>query len=280
MDILPYVVSDAAANTGGTDLVLTTGVAQDSTDGWPALPGDLLMAFGGTGGAQPTGITTSRGVTFVKALGNATSPSLSAWSVVAGANGLDATGPGFTADTIDVAYSGTGQAKQWVIIGCQGLGAIDTAAQAQATGTSTAPSVTSGTPTASGDVEFAAVAYQNAGVSFTWGANWIPLATDVTVGANSLVSVAYRVNTGSGTLTASGTLGASASWNMIILPVKKSLVLWNGVNPSNGRAIVGASVWKGAYPGELSPNTDQKAKDRFDSIVGRKTANQGCKRYL
>ena len=279
MDILPYVIASAAQSASvSTDLVLTTGVAQDSTDGWPALPGDLLMAFGGTGGAQPTGITTSRGDTFVKALGNSVSPALSAWSVVAGTNGLDATGPGFTADTVDVAYATNGQAKQWAIIGCQGLGAIDTAAQAQATGTSTAPSVTSGTPTASGDVVFAAVVYQNAGVSFNWGANWIPLASDITVGTNSLLSVAYRVNTGSGALTASGTLGVSAGWNAIILPVKKSLSIWNGVNPSNGRAIVGASVWKAAYPGEVT--TDQQAKNRFDSIVGRKTANQGCKRYL
>jgi|SRR6516162_1745130 len=270
LDLLPYLVASDAANTGQTTLVLTGG----DNSGWPVCPGDAVIVAGGSGNAQPTGVTDSQGHLYTKIIGTGVAPVQSVWRATA-TNGLKAPGPGVTPDTITVTYSATTQAKQWIIMGCQGVTVPeDAAVTALATGTSTAPSVTSGTPTAAGELMVAVVLHQNAGGNFTFGSGWQPVAMNVTVGANSLCSMATRVNAGTAQVTASGTLsGSSTGWSVSIIGLKMSAA-WLAI----GKSYVGASVFSGAYPG--LGYTNYQAKTAFDGFVGRVSANLACKRYL
>ena len=264
LDLLPYLIASGAANTGNTTLTVTAG----DNGGYPALPGDVVIVSGGSGGAQPTGVTDSQGHAYTKITGTNTSPANSQW-VATATHGLKAPGPGITPDTITITYAATSQAKQWVVIGCQYLGATDSAmSPTPASGSSTAPSATSNVPAVSGELVAALCVFSNAGGTITWAAGWKLVAT-ITLGSNAFASLAVRIG-GAASATAAATLATSTTWTMTIV----------GVRPAaqSLRAAVGGSVWQAAYPG-LGYN-DYQAKSAFDGFVGRTMANRACKRYL
>lgn len=272
LDLLPYLISSGAANTGNTTLAMTVG----ANNGWPAIAGDALIAVGGSGGTQASSVTDSQGNTYTKAtISNiGASPVHAVFTATAGSSGLKASGPGITADTVTANYPGTGQAKQWAVVGCQGVVATpDSAVSAGANGTSAAPSVTSGTPGQPGELVIATVIHQNAaGATFVFDSGWIPIATNITLGANAYASVGYKINRTTSAVTASGTIASSVSWtaSVVGLPMTSA---W-----TNTRSIVGASIFSGAYPG--LGYTNYQAKTAFDGFVSRVSANRGCKRYL
>ena len=266
LDILPYLIASDAVGAGATTLVMTVG----DGGGWPVLPGDVVIIAGGTGAAQPTGITDTQGHTYTKISGSATSPAVTLWKTVAN-NGLKAAGPGVTADQITITYTGTGQAKQWIAVGMQSMALPeDVAVTIQGTGTSAAPSLTSGVPSQAGEMFVAIVTTQNAAGTFTWDSGWQVVASNITSGVNASASMATRLGTAAAAVTASGTTAASAAWNVIIVGIKPAVV--------SNKGIVGASIFSGAYPG--LGYTNYQAKTAFDGFVSRVSANRGCKRYL
>jgi Putative Ig domain len=267
LDLLPYLIAADAAGTGATTLVLTAG----DNGGWPALAGDTVIVAGGSGGAQATGVTDTQGSTYSQPTGAGTSTTPASWIFTGtAAHVLKAPGPGVTADQITVTWAGTGQAKQVVVMGCQHLGAVDAAVTVHATGTSTAPSATTGIPAQAGELIAAVCLFQNAGGSITWAPGWKEIA-HITSGANAIASLAVMVNPAAAAVSPGGTLsGSSVAWSMTVVGLVPA------VQPNRG--VVGASVFKGAYPG--LGLTDTQAKQRHDRIVGRTSAMRGCKRYL
>jgi hypothetical protein len=266
LDLLPYLVASDAAGTGNTTLALTAG----DGGGWPAVPGDTLIAFGGSGTAQPTGITDTAGNTWAKDAGTSTSPASSVWHTVAGqqadGSGLKGALAGYTADVVTIAYSSTGQAKQWVILGCQHLGALDVAAT-PATGTGTAVSISSGALAVAGELVAVGVMHQT-GTTLPAPAGWHPIAANVTSGVNAVADVFVKIASGTGSVTFSGTLSSSVSWSAQLVSYRPAL--------QDLRANVGASIFSGAYPGLSLSN--QQAHNRWNSIMGGRQFN-AIKRY-
>lgn len=264
-DLLPYLIGTGAVGTGGTTLSVDTA----SNNGWPALSGDTLIACGGSGGAQPTGIADNRGNVYTKRAGTATSPSSSIWSVTDSHGGLQtAAGPRGVLDTTTITYSGTAQAKQWIVFGCRNLGAVDLAAT-PTTGTSAAPSISSGAPSETDELVVVTVVHSNAGGTINTPAGWHVIAKNITSGSNALASVFVKQNRTPFSVTFTGALTASTTWSCEMVsfhPVKTPL-----------RGIVGGSIFTQAYPGELSPNDNWHAQLRFRSVVGRTT--NAIKRY-
>lgn len=269
LDLLPYLIGTGAQNASvSTTLTVNCG----DGGGWPALPGDTIIFAGGSGAAQPTGASDSRGNTYTKLAGTASNPASSVWAAVAGANGLKAPGPGVTADSLTITYAGNGQAKQWIALGCQGLGAADLAAT-PATGTSNAPTITSGTPAVAGELFIALFLHANAaGATATDVAGWITIAKNVNLGANAYASAYARVNTGTSPVTFTGSIGSSQLWTAQLVSFRPSAA-WGQL-----RSLVGSSTFKAAYPG--LGYTDYQAKNAFDGFVGRQMSNRAAKRYL
>lgn len=267
-DLLPYLISTGAAGTGNTSLTLNVG----DNSGWPALPGDKIIVCGGSGGAQPISVIDRLGNSYIKAAGTNTGPSTSIWSgtatLGAGGGGLQtAAGPRGILDTITVTYTGTAQAKQWIALGCRNLGALDLA-PASTSGTSTAPSISSGTPAVANELIVVVVEHMN-GATINTPAGWHLIAKNITSGSNALASVFVKQNRTSSGITFTGTLTASVGWTCTMSTFRPVLTPLRG--------IVGGSIFTAAYPGELSPNDNWHAQLRFRSVVGRNT--NGIKRY-
>lgn len=267
-DLLPYLITSGAAGTGSTALTMNVG----DNNGWPALPGDTIIACGGSGGAQPIGVSDRVGNSYTKAAGTNATPSSSIWSAVANAGsggGLQtAAGPRGILDTVTATYSGTAQAKQWIVFGCRHLGAVDLATT-PASGTSAAPSITSGTPAVANELVVVLVLHSNAGGTINTPAGWHLIAKNVTSGTNSLASVFVKQNRGTSAVTFTGALTSSTTWTAQLVTFRPVL--------TKLRAPVGGSVFIASYPGELSPNDNWHAQLRFRSVVGRNT--NAVKRY-
>jgi hypothetical protein len=262
IDLLPYLIASGAVGTGATTLTMTVG----DGGGWPVLGGDEIIIAGGSGGALPTGITDQQGNTYTQRVGTATTPSSSIWTAKAGANGLKAPMTGFTTGTQTITYTGTGQAKQWIAMGCKNLGARDKLAT-PTTGTSTAPSISSGTLAEAGELVVAVVLHANAGGTINTPAGWHVIAKNITSGVNALASMFVKIATSTASVTFTGTLTASAAWTAEMLTYKAALVDIKGK--------VGGSIFSGAYPGLGLSNME--AHQRFDSVTGRN--NAAIKRY-
>lgn len=268
-DLLPYLISTNAAGTGSTSLTLNVG----DNGGWPALPGDTVIVCGGSGGAQPTTVTDRLGNAYIKQSGTSTSPASSVWSGTAtlgsGGGGLQtAAGPRGILDTISVNYSGTAQAKQWIAFGCRNLGARDISAT-PTSGTSNAPSISSGAPAVADELVVVTVLHSNAGGTINTPSGWRLIAKNITSGANALASVFVKQNRGTGSVTFTGSLTSSTTWTCQLVTYRPVLTPLRG--------IVGGSIFTGAYPGELSPSDNWHAQLRFRSVVNRTTMS--IKRY-
>lgn len=264
-DLLPYLITSGAAGTGATTLVMNVG----DNNGWPVLTGDTIIACGGSGGAQPTGVADSRNSGYTKQAGTNGTPANSIWSQVANASGLQtAAGPRGVVDTVTATYSGTAQAKQWIVFGCRNLGAVDLAAT-PATGSSAAPTITSGTPAVANELVVVSVVHSNAGGTINTPAGWRLIAKNVTSGTNSLASVFVKTNRTTSPVTFTAALTTSTTWSVNLVTYRPTLTILRG--------IVGCSAFTGSYPGELSPNDNWHAQLRFRSVTGRTT--MGIKRY-
>ncbi len=268
-DLLPYLISAGAAGVGSTTLVMNVG----DNNGWPALPGDKIIACGGSGGAQPISVIDRLGNTYTKDAGTNTPPASSIWSATAslgaGGGGLQtAAGPRGVLDTITPTYAGTTQAKQWIVFGCRNLGARDLAAT-PTSGNSAAPSISSGVPAVANELVVVTVLHSNAGGTINTPAGWRLIAKNITSGSNSLVSVFAKQNRGSGAITFTGALTSATTWTCELVSYRPVLTPLRG--------WVGGSVFTQAYPGELSPNDNWQAQLRFRSVIGRNT--NAIKRY-
>jgi hypothetical protein len=270
-DLLPYLITTGAANTGLTALSMNTG----DNNGWPVLTDDKIIACGGAGGAQPTSITDLQSNSYTKDAGTNGTPASSIWSAVANSKGLQtAAGPRGTVDTISANYSGTGQAKQWIVLGCRHLGA-KSLSPTPTTGTSAAPSITSGTPSGQDELAVVCVVHSNAGGTINTPSGWHLIAKNVTFGTNSLASVFTKTIRGPFSVTFTGALTASTTWSVCMVTYKAIAV--------DLRGIVGGSIFTnntgtGAYPlSEMTINDNWHAHVRHNLVTQRN--NLSIKRY-
>src|SRR5262249_15254812 len=193
----------------------------------------------------------------------------SIWRAGGNGSGLQtAAGPRGALDTITTTYSGTGQAKQWIVFGCRNLGARDLSTT-PVTGTSAAPSITSGSPAVANELVVVCIVHSNAGGTINTPSGWHVIAKNITSGSNSLCSVFVKTNRSPLSVSFTAALTASTTWSATLVSFQPVLT------PLRSR--VGASVFTAAYPGELSPNDNWHAHLRFDDVTNR--TNAAIKRY-
>jgi hypothetical protein len=96
---------------------------------------------------------------------------------------------------------------------------LDSAASATATGSSSTPSVTSGTPAASGDLFVGTAGLKTNTVFFSTDASgWTSIANEAN--ANIVNVFSYQINAGSGTKTYNPVFDGSAPWAALICAFK------------------------------------------------------------
>jgi len=207
---VPYLIGTEADPAGSLTTVITSLV----TTG----PGDGIVVAVSCPSAAPTGVTDSAGNTYTLTTSDP-SGNEPIWLFVA-----LAASPVATAGTITVAWSSSAGAKNAVAVGCPGVkfaAAVDRAAHAD--GTSTSPSVTTGTLAQAKETAITVVSSAHAGGGITWAAGWAGLGAAVN-GTTQWTQVAWQNTTTTSPVTGSGTLAASAAWTAITVTLELATV--------------------------------------------------------
>lgn len=129
-----------------------------------------------------------------------------------------------TSDTFVVTNLG-GDAIIISVLSASGLSAspLDTAVTAAASGNSTAPAVTSGTPSVAGELFVTWVSAKNA-PTLTIDATWTtPPLDNVSVPSNETGGGGYQINAGTGTKTNTSSLNTGISWAAFIVGFKPAI---------------------------------------------------------
>jgi hypothetical protein len=105
---------------------------------------------------------------------------------------------------VTATFSGASGTKDMIVAGCSGIASTDIAVSAH--GTSTAPSVASGTMAYAPEMNMAG--FEIASGTLTLGNGWTSIAT------NGNLTAAYQLTPSSTSLTASGTIGSSVAWGV------------------------------------------------------------------
>jgi hypothetical protein len=240
------MIGCSGAASGSTTQAITVGTTSQNTSAfnvWPALPGDLCLVVGGGGTHTPTGFADSQSNTYTSVGGTATSPASWAFAATLGTHGLRTDTP----DTITGTWSGTSDGKNIMAMGFTSPAGtpIDATSIATASGTSTTPSVTSGTLAGvgnggNGELVVAVLTTAAGAGAPTWGAPFAQLGR-VQAGGTAAAQVAVANVTGTSAVTASATIGVSSSWTMTIFAVKAATI--------TQKDLVGSSVFGGTYAG-------------------------------
>lgn len=207
---IPYFVGhNAVGGGGGTTMVVTV------TNGTTAGDYLYLSAESIVGGSSVSNVIDSKGNLYTKQPGSATAGiPMSIWT----SPGTAALVPG---DTITLTYGTSAGAKNATVAGIPALPAspIDNV-PAMTTGTSAAPSVTSGTLAQANEVVLATIGDQNAGGAPTWAGGWTPIDTNHRpASSDPFISIAYQVVSSTSPVTASGTI-TSATWTAGLVSFK------------------------------------------------------------
>ena len=206
-----YLVGEGAFASGTTSTVVSVSHA--------TTVGDALVVVAATGSASVTpGPVTDTKANSYALVGQYQGSNGMCSYVFAAYNSAAAL---TTADTISVTWSSTSNNKSVVAVGCPGLAtsaALD--ADQGAAGTSNAPSVSSGALAASGELGLSIIVGGSAAGSVAFGSGWGQIGSTQHTGTGIYLGVAARALSGSGSVTASATLGASAVWSAQVATFK------------------------------------------------------------
>jgi hypothetical protein len=206
---VPYFIGhNAVAGGAGTTMVISV------TNGTTAGDEIHVSADAANGGPQVSQITDARGNVYTKASSSTSGIPVSNWT----SPGPNALQPG---DTITLTYATSAGAKNATVAGIPGLPAnpIDNI-PTPTSGTSTSPSITTGTLAQANEVVLATLASGNAGGAPSWAAGWNLIDTNHR-GASSdqYISCAYQIVSSTAPVTASATI-TSAIWGMCAVTFK------------------------------------------------------------
>jgi len=263
-----YAGSHALASGGLTNVVTVGTDFGGDPAAFPVIAGETVIVCGGAGTHLPASINDSGGNGgYAQAAGTATSPASWIWASPNVAQPLHAAGSGFTADTVTVTYSVTGDGKQAVVMSVPGLLAspVDSGSAATASGNSGSPSVTSGALAQAREFIVAVCVSQQAGGEPVWPAPWQVIATGVQTGAMAYCSVAVARNyTGTAAVTAAPSLpGTPGPWTMSICGFKAkaaSLRHWVGATVSTYTFDDRPGSWGAAQEWDADMGRDPSAK--------------------
>lgn len=220
----PYKVCGGNSASGSTTLIVT--VTQTTT------AGDAIGVWVTSNANNLTGVTDSKGNTYTQAGTTAVNGTLAgAWFVALNTAKLTA-----STDTITLTCSGTGGAKALTAAGCSGLlaaGAVDQT-PTPTTGSSTAPSITSGTLGQANELCLTGETHGASGSAITWGNSFTSLDSQHAPSAE-FANDAYLVVSSTSAVTSSATITAAA-WGMALVTLKFSV----------------PSVTTGALPGGIA----------------------------
>lgn len=131
-----------------------------------------------------------------------------------------------TSDSVTVTFSSAVSIKNLVVIGVHGAAASGVLADAyaQAGGTGTALSVTTGTPVSASEVAIATFSNGNSGLAPVLAGGWTQ-AGQVHVTNDAWLTVAYHVLSSASPVTASATISNSVGWSAQVLTLAAQGVL-------------------------------------------------------
>lgn len=197
----PVSLGTASAASGSTTLALTTTNT--------ALAGSIVVVFtAATGSASPTSVADAAGNTYVggTAVANGTGKSRQFYTFV--------TSTLSSGQAITVTYSGTGGSKLASAATISGLAARD-ASGAGAFGTSTAPSIATGSLSWPAEIVLGYTQVSGgAGDSFTESPGFTSLASVLSTDA---LRAAYQIVSQAASVTYAPTLGTSRTWGANLL---------------------------------------------------------------
>ena len=208
-----------------------TGVGQATQQGWA-----ITVVASAAGTTAATGVTDSQGNTYTLVQSNTTVAPYQQVFQAVNANALS------TSDTITVAYAASNtQQKNIIALGTAFVPTVTPLDfSAQATGTSTAPSVT-GTPGFYGDSLLFIASWATAGGAGTVPDGW-QQAISNNVSGQQWTQVWYSTNIpGSGSVTASATI-TSAAWAGVLLGYKDASLSPLSTAPTSTAASLSAST--------------------------------------
>lgn len=208
-----------------------TGVGQATQAGWA-----ITVVASAAGTTAATGVTDSQGNTYTLVQSNTTVAPYQQVFQAVNANALG------TSDTITVAYAASNtQQKNIIALGTAYVPTVTPLDfSAQATGTSTAPSVT-GTPGFYGDSLLFIASWATAGGAGTVPDGW-QQAISNNIAGQQWTQVWYSTNIpGSGSITASATI-TSAAWAGVLLGYKDASLSPLSTAPTSTAASLSAST--------------------------------------
>ena len=223
------------SNSSGATLILTISTNAAVGDIMVVTTHETSAASFSTGGSMTdSGGNTYTSITHASDNNVANGPHLQIWQSVL------TTALTGSSSTITFTKQVSGAVTSMSAGSATGYSGIDAAVTNTATGSSTTPSVTSGTPAVANETFFYAIGWNN-NRTFTQdsGNGWAaPFTADTTQGANRIAGGSL-INSGTGTKTASPTFNISAAWAMIIV----------GLNPAafSKSVLINQSVKRAAY---------------------------------
>lgn len=211
-----YLAGAAAFSSGSTSTAVTIGAASGSQG---TKVGDAVFIIDGVGSASvtPSSQADSKSQTYVQVATEAPGNGMCSY-----VSALFNSGSALVAssDTVTTTWNSTSNNKAVIVVGASNVAtsALDSPAAAAASGTSTAPAVTSGALTAAGELCLAVVVAGSASASITFAAGWTQLGTTQHTGGGSYMAVAAMVAPSTSPVTVSATLGSSAVWSAQVVP--------------------------------------------------------------
>jgi hypothetical protein len=176
--------------------------------------GDTLAVWVTSNGNAPAGVSDPVNGAYTQVGPSVVAGSLiGSWWQFLAAEALTATQPP------SASFGGTSGVKTIALIDCAGAGSLDTGSQANATGTSGAPSVTSGALAQPLELLLAGLVGGNSGGAPAWTAPLTGLGSDHN-GAGQWGATAYLVPASAGAVTAAGTLSGAPAWGMAVFALK------------------------------------------------------------
>jgi len=208
----PYLAAGAAHAAGATTLVATVSHAVGANDAI------AVWVVSNAATNNISSVTDSKNNTY-NAVGSAASNTNQngQWFVSLASTALT------TSDTITLTCSSTGGTKTLSAYGCSGVLTASATDQTPTptSGTSTAPSITSGTLAQASELALAGEINTNTGGAITWGGSFAsPTVSDSQHITNNIYGQSAAITTSStAALTASGTI-TSANWAMAMITLK------------------------------------------------------------
>jgi hypothetical protein len=198
----PYLVGTPVAQASGVSATVTL------TATTPVPAGHMIrLVLGSSGGSAVNTVADSKGNTYSLARSAVGGTPRTHLYTATAATALAA------GDTITATMSTAANAYNMIVAASSGVLAVDVSGDAS--GTSTAPSVTSPTLGAAYELAVAAISNGNGGGAPSWAAGWTVLSTQHN-GSTHWTSAAYKTTSTTTAVTASATI-VSAAWTALVV---------------------------------------------------------------